>query len=320
MSVADRRQLIERNHGSLSINRQCGLVGLNRSSYYYEPQGESEETFALMREIDRIYTDHPCYGSRRIVAVLRRQGIAVDRDRVVRLMRLMGIEGKLPGQRTTRPAPGHKVHPNLLRGRTVERPGEAWASDITYLPMPKGTMYLTVVMDWYSRYVVAWELSNSLDCDFCVRALESALEGAEAPDLFHGDQGCQYTARGFTVVLEGHNVAISMSGRGRAYDNILVERFWRSLKYDEIYSRAAGETARRRRERSGNHEYGSVDELRRAVAEYIHHYNTERPHQALDYHAPWEIYMNRLDAAESKGNTGIQTWGSQEPLSAPPTN
>ena len=304
MSVADRRQLIERNHGSLSINRQCELVGLNRSSYYYEPQGESEETFALMREIDRIYTDHPCYGSRRIVAVLRRQGIAVDRGRVVRLMRLMGIEGKLPGQRTTRPAPGHKVHPNLLKGRTVEQPGEAWASDITYLPMPKGTMYLTVVMDWYSRYVVAWELSNSLDCDFCVRALERALEGAEAPDLFHSDQGCQYTARGFTVVLEGHNVAISMSGRGRAYDNILVERFWRSLKYEEIYK----------------HEYGSVDELRRAVAEYIHHYNTERPHQALDYHTPWEIYMNRLDAAESKDNTGIQTWGSQEPLSAPPTN
>ncbi|MBT3290788.1 MAG: IS3 family transposase [Victivallales bacterium] len=193
MSVADRRQLIERNHGSLGINRQCELVGLNRSSYYYEPKGETEETFALMGEIDRIYTAHPCYGSRRIAAVLRRQGMAVGRDRVVRLMRLMGIEGKQPGQRTTRPAPGHKVYPNLLKGTAIDRPGQAWATDITYLPMQKGTMYLTAIMDWHSRYIVAWELSNSLDSDFCLRALEKALEVAAPPELFHSDQGCQYT-------------------------------------------------------------------------------------------------------------------------------
>jgi len=304
LSVADRRQLIERNHGSLGISRQCELVGLNRSSYYYEPQGETEETLALMREIDRIYTDHPCYGSRRIAAVLRRQGMAVGRGRVVRLMRLMGIEGKQPGQRTTRPAPGHRIYPNLLKATVVDRPGQAWATDITYLPMPNGTMYLTVIMDWYSRYVIAWELSNTLDSEFCVRALENALDRAGAPEVFHSDQGCQYTAQGFTGVLEDHGVAISMSGRGRAYDNIFVERFWRALKYEEIYK----------------NEYGGARELRRAVEDYIHHYNTDRPHQALGYHTPWEVYVNRLDAAELKCNSGIQTWGSQEPSSAPPTN
>lgn len=280
MSVADRRQLIKRDDGSPSVKRQCELLGLNRSSYYYEPLGETEETFRLMREIDAIYTEHPCYGSRRIAAVLRRRGIAVGRGRVVRLMRLMGIEGKQPGQRTTRPAPGHKIYPNLLKGMAVDGPGQVWASDITYLPMPKGTMYLAVVMDWHSRCILSWELSNSLDGDFCVRALERALEGPEKPQVFHTDQGCQYTSRDFTDVLRDHGIAISMSGRGRAYDNIFVERFWRSLKHEEIYK----------------NEYRTVADLRRAVAAYIHHYNTGRPHQALGYMFPWEVHVRGLDA------------------------
>ena len=302
--MADRRQLVKRDDGSPSVKRQCELVERNRSSYYYEPLGEPPETFALMREIDEIYTDHPCYGSRRIEAVLCRRGHGVGRGRVVRLMRLMGIEGKRPGPRTTRPAPGHKVHPNLLKNMTVDGPCQVWASDITYLPMPKGTMYLTVVMDWYSRCILSWELSNSLDGDFCVRALETALEGPERPQVFHTDQGCQYTMRDFTGVLGANGIAISMSGRGRAYDNIFVERFWRSLKHELIYK----------------NDFQTVPELRRAVSEYINHYNTDRPQQALGHKTPWEIHVRGLDDTPSGNQLESKCGGSQSPSSTPPTN
>jgi len=200
-------------HPSLSVKRQCELLGLPRSSYYCEPTGESRENLDLMNRIDRIYTACPFYGSRRIRDELWRQGIEVGRGRVIRLMRLMGIEGKLPGRRTTRPAPGHKVYPNRLRDRRVERAGEVWATDITYLPMRHGTMYLVAVMDWYSRAILAWEISNSLDTDFCLRVLDEALERHEAPEIFHSDQGCQFTSTAFTARLKEHGIAISMAGR-----------------------------------------------------------------------------------------------------------
>ena len=302
--MADRRQLIKRDDESLSTARKCELLELNRSSYYYEVQGETEETFCLMREIDRIYTDHPYYGSRRIEAVLRRQGRPASRDRIVRLMRLMGIEGKQPGRRTTKAAPGHKVYPNLLRNLPVNRSGQVWCSDITYLPMPKGTMYLVAIMDWYSRCILSWELSNSLDSDFCVRALERALRGPEQPEVFHSDQGCQYTSQAFTGVLRDHGIAISMSGRGRAYDNIFIERFWRSLKHEQIYK----------------HEYGNARDLRRAVDAYMHFYNTDRPHQALDNHTPWETHLSGLAIPAATAHSDTTQGRAQPALPAPPTS
>jgi putative transposase len=304
LSVADRRQLIKRNDESLSTARKCELIDLNRSSYYFEPQGETEETFALMRQIDRIYTDHPYYGSRRIEAVLRREGTPASRDRIVRLMRLMGIEGKQPGRRTTKAAPGHKVYPNLLKNLKVDRPGQVWCSDITYLPMPKGTMYLVAIMDWHSRCVLSRELSNSLDSDFCVRALERALDGPEKPEVFHSDQGCQYTSQAFTGVLQAHGIAISMSGRGRAYDNIFIERFWRSLKHEEIYK----------------HEYESAPALRQAVDAYINFYNLDRPHQALDYHTPWETHLSGLAIPAATAHSDDTQGRAQPAIPAPPTS
>ena len=304
MSVPDRRQLIKRQDASLSVQRQCALLSLNRASFYYQPQGEPAETFLLMRQIDEHYTAHPCYGSRRIRAVLARQGVAVSRERVIRLMRLMGIEGQQPGPRTTRPAPGHKRYPNLLRNVAVDHVGQVWASDITYLPMRTGTMYLTVIMDWYSRCILAWELSNTLDSDFCVRALRDALAQHAPPQVFHSDQGCQYTADAFTAVLRDHAIAISMSGRGRAYDNIFVERFWRSLKTEHLYK----------------HDYDHAAALRQGVAEYLHHYNTDRPHQALGYAVPWEVHVSGLDTPAPPPQISSTGGGGQPAVSAPPTS
>lgn len=308
MSVADRRQLIKRDHASLSLARQCALLELHRSTYYCEPQGESAETYDLMRTIDRVYTDHPEYGSRRLQAVLRREGRHESRGRIARLMRVMGIEGKQPGPRTTRRAPGHAVYPNLLRNRAVEHVGEVWASDITYVPMRTGTLYLVVIMDWSSRCILAWELSNSLDSDFCVRALQAALVRHGQPAIFHSDQGCQYTSQAFTDVLKDRQIKISMSGRGRAYDNIFVERFWRSLKHEQLYK----------------HEYDTVAALRQGVAAYIAHYNTNRPHQALGYEVPWEVHVSGLanaphTAQSNPPDTGTPDTGPSKETSLPST-
>lgn len=259
----------------LSLKRQCSLLSLNRSSYYYVPEtDESELNRALMRIIDEIYTEHPYFGSRRMRAMLHRWfGIRVSRDRVSRLMRIMGLEGKAPGQRTTVRVTSHKVYPNLLRHLEVTHPNQVWCTDITYIPMVRGTMYLVAILDWYSRKVLAWELSNSLDSDFCVRALLDALDRG-APQVFHSDQGCQFTSKAFTSELNERGIQISMSGRGRAYDNIFVERFWRSLKTEEIYKR----------------DYENATELRRSIGEYVHFYNTHRPHAALDYYTPYEVH------------------------------
>ena len=229
-----------------------------------------------MRQIDEQYTRTPFYGSRRMTVMLQGLGYPVNRKRVQRLMRLMGLEGVAPGPRTSRAHPAHKVYPYLLRDLAIERPNQVWASDITYIPMRLGFLYLVAILDWYSRYVVAWSLSNTLDTGFCLEALEQALAGAR-PEIFNSDQGVQYTSADFTGLLSAHEVAISMDGRGRVFDNIFVERLWRTLKYELIYL----------------HDYTSGPELHRTLGEYFDFYNHSRPHQALGYRTPGELYRAR---------------------------
>lgn len=254
--------------------RQCELLGLARSSYYYTPVGESEENLAYMRLIDEQYLSTPFYGSRRMTVWLQRQGYAINRKRVQRLMRQMGLEGLAPGPRTSRPAPEHRVYPYLLRELAITHPNQVWATDITYVPMPRGFMYLVAIMDWYSRYVLAWELSNTLDAGFCLEALETALSGC-CPEIFNSDQGVQFTSAAFTRRLEEAGVRISMDGRGRAFDNIFIERLWRTLKYEDIYLK----------------DYQSVVELLQGLEAYFTLYNNERPHQGLGYQTPAAVYQ-----------------------------
>jgi putative transposase len=236
----------------LSIRRQCELLELNRSSWYYEPAGETA-----------------FYGSRKLAEVL-----GVNRKRVQRLMRLMGLEAIYPKPRTTVRDREHRIYPYLLRSVEVVRPNQVWSSDITYIPMPRGFMYLTVILDWYSRYVLSWRLSNTLDGRFCLEALEEAL-GRERPEIFNSDQGVQYTALAFTSRLERAGVAISMDGRGRALDNVFVERLWRTVKYEDVYLKG----------------YGTVAELESGLTSYFDFYCHRRPHQALGYRTPGEVYQ-----------------------------
>ena len=260
-------------HAGLSVRRQCELLGLSRASFYYKPATETTENLRLMRRIDEQYLKTPFYGSRRMAAWLTREGEAVNRKRVQRLMGVMGLEAIHPKPRTTLANPDHKVYPYLLRDVAIERRDQVWSSDITYLPLARGFMYLTVVMDWHSRYVLSWRLSNTLEGRFCQESLEEALGGGK-PEIFNTDQGVQYTARSFTSRLESAGVAVSMDGRGRALDNIFVERLWRSLKYEEVYLKG----------------YGSVSELESGVSAWLRFYNHERLHQSLSYRTPAEVY------------------------------
>jgi putative transposase len=253
------------------------LLGLNRASYYHEPATETIENLRLMRRIDEQYLKTPFYGSRRMAAWLTREGEEVNRKRVKRLMGLMGLEAIHPGPRTTVRNPDHKVYPYLLRGVKVERRDQVWSTDITYIPMYQGFMYLTAVIDWYSRYVLSWSLSNSLDGRFCLEALEEALRQGK-PGIFNTDQGVQYPARSFTSRLEAAGVLVSMDGRGRALDNVFVERLWRSLKYEEVYLK----------------DYRSVAELVTGLTNWFRFYNEERPHQSLKYRTPAEVYREGL--------------------------
>jgi putative transposase len=243
-------------------------LNLPRSTCYYVPRGESAENLALMRQLDEQYLVTPFYGSRKLARVL-----SVNRKRVQRLMRLMGIEAIRPGRSTTRPAAGHKIYPYLLRNLAVTRPDQVWAGDITYIPLRHGFLYLMAIMDWYSRYVLAWRLSNTLDGAFCREALEEALAKAR-PEIFNSDQGSQFTAAAFTSRLEQRGVAISMDGRGRALDNVFIERLWRSVKYEEVYLR----------------DYADGWEAERALAAYFRFYCHARLHQALRYRTPAEVY------------------------------
>ena len=265
--------MLEPQHPRLSLRRQCALLGLNRSSCYYEPVAESAENLALMRRLDEQYLRTPFYGSRRMTAWLQSQGEDVNRKRVRRLLRLMGLEALYPKPRTTVPGAGHKIYPYLLRHLEVTRPDQVWSADITYVPLRSGFLYLMAILDWYSRYVLAWRLSNSLDTDFCLEALDEALVRGR-PEIFNTDQGVQFTSQEFTRRLESAAVAISMDGKGRALDNVFVERLWRSVKYEEVYLK----------------DYATGAECQAGLKEYLRFYCEERLHQALDYQTPAAVY------------------------------
>ncbi len=260
----------------MSIERQCELLGLPRSSYYYEPVPESEENLRLMRLLDEQYTRTPFYGSRRMVAWLQTQGQMVNRKRVSRLLRLMGLEAIYPKPRLSLPGTPEQKYPYLLRGVSVERCNQVWSCDITYIRMPRGFVYLMAVMDWYSRYVLSWEVSVTLDTSFCLDALDRALRVA-TPEIFNNDQGVQFTSAEFTTRLKAADIRISWDGRGRALDNIFVERLWRSVKYEEVYLK----------------DYASVPDAVSNLRDYFMFYNHERLHQSLDYQTPAQVYLGR---------------------------
>jgi putative transposase len=251
------------------------LLGLCRSSLYYEPAGETAENLRLMRRLDEEYTAHPFLGSRRLTAWLQGQGEAVNRKRVQRLLRRMGLEAIYPKPRLSASRAGHRIYPYLLRGVAIERPDQVWSTDITYVPLASGFMYLAAIIDWYSRYVVAWRLSNTLDGSFCLDMLDEAL-GRGRPEVFNTDQGVQFTAQAWTGRLEAAGVAVTMDGKGRCLDNVFVERLWRAVKYEDIYL----------------WRYEDVPELQRGLGRYFPYYNKARLHQALDYRTPAAVYRD----------------------------
>ena len=266
--------MIGPQHPQLSVVRQCELVGLPRSSFYYQAAAPDPFTLQVMHAIDRIYTDHPFFGVRRIWKTLRNDGYEVNRKRVHRLMQQMGLQAIYPRKRLSVPDNDHRVYPYLLRGLTIDRPDQVWCSDITYLRLRGGFVYLVAVMDWFSRYVLSWRISNTLDAAFCLAALEDALEQA-VPDIFNTDQGSQFTSSEFTGRIEEAGIRMSMDGRGRFLDNIFIERLWRSLKYEDIYLK----------------DYETVPALIDGVDTYFTFYNHERPHQSFDYQIPADVYL-----------------------------
>jgi putative transposase len=268
----------------LSVARRCELIGLSRSTYYLRPATESAENLRLMRLIDEQYLRTPFYGSRRMAAVLQRSGEVVNRKRIARLMRLMGLEGLHPRPRTTAGEPGVRAYPYLLRDRVLTRVDEVWSSDITYVPTRHGYMYLAAVIDWYSRYVLSWRLSNTLDGGFCLEALDEAL-GRGRPEIFNTDQGSQFTSREYTGRLEEAGIAVSRDGRGRALDNVFIERLWRSVKYEDIYIK----------------DYDRVCELEAGLTAYFRFYDEDRPHQSLGYQTPGEVYRAGVGGRLSGG-------------------
>jgi putative transposase len=262
------------------VRRQCELLGLNRSTLYYQPAQETEANLRLMRCIDAEYTRHPFYGSRKMTVWLRGHGEAVNRKRVQRLMRRMGLEAIYPKPRLSAPGQGHRIYPYLLRDVAITRADQVWSTDITYVPLRAGFMYLAAVIDWFSRYVITWRLSNTLDGSFCLEMLEEALQQGK-PEVFNTDQGVQFTAASFTGRLVQAGVAVSMDGKGRCLDNVFVERLWRSVKYEDIYPGC----------------YETVPQLQEGLARYFPFYNEERPHQSLDYRTPRQVYEARRRSA-----------------------
>ena len=270
-----QRELIEAAHPQISIARQCDLVGLPRSTYYYHTQGESAENLTLMRLLDQQYTDTPYYGIRRMTAWLRSQGYAVNHKRVARLLHTMGLETIYPKPRLSQPHPAHRVYPSLLRGVPITRVNQVWSTDITYIRLHGGFIYLVAVMDWFSRSVLSWAVSITMDVSFCLEALDQALEVAR-PDIVNTAQGAQFTSHDFTERLAAAGILISMDGRGRALDNVFVERLWRTVKYEEVYLK----------------EYETPREAMQGLATFFVRYNEWRQHQALDYRTPAAIYFN----------------------------
>jgi putative transposase len=264
---------VEPNHPQLSIAKQCELAGISRATFYYRSQKKSDEP--LMRKIDEVYTKCPFYGGKRITKQLHRDGLIVNHKRVERVMKEMGIEGLRPKKNTSKRHPQHPVFPYLLKGLNIQQPNQVWSTDITYLRLHDGWLYLVALLDWHSRYVLSWQLSESLHSDFCVRNLKQALEVAQ-PQIHNSDQGRQFTAFEYVAELQHKHIQISMDGRGRCHDNIMTERLWRTVKYEEVYLK----------------EYRSPQEARASLMDYFRFYNEERLHQSLNYRTPAEVYFN----------------------------
>jgi putative transposase len=298
MSAPDRRALVERGHCELSVRRQCALLGIARSGLYRPAPANDDDDLALMRQIDELFTSWPFLGSRRMTAMLRTQGHAVNRKRVRRLMRRMGIAALGPKPRTSKPAPGHKIFPYLLRGVAILRPNQVWCADITYIPIGRGFLYLVAIMDWASRAVLSWRLSNTMDVSFCVSALEEALARFGTPAIFNTDQGSQFTSSAFTGVLIAAGVRISMDGRGRWMDNVFIERLWRSLKHEDVYLKG----------------YADGREAHAGIAAWLAFYNSRRPHQALANRTPMAVWR-----AGSSGSLGERAVDMMDNARALPT-
>ena len=274
MSPAKKKAMIRRDHPDLSVSQQCKLVKLSRSAFYYLPVGISATTLALMKAIDRAFTKHPFFGSRQITAYLRRDGIVVGRHRVRHLMAKMGLEAIYKRPRTSQPHPQHKVYPYLLRGMTIKRPNQVWCSDITFIPVKHGFLYLVAIMDWATRKVLSWRLSNTMHADFCIEALKEAIDRFGSPEIMNTDQGSQFTGSAWITTLTEAGVRISMDGRGRCMDNIFIERLWRSLKQEAVYLEDLADGFK----------------AHRAIRHWMKFYNTERPHSALEHKTPREAY------------------------------
>jgi len=284
MSAEDKRRLIDAEDPDLSIERQCELLGLSRSSFYYQSVRDDVYNEILMRLIDEQYTRTPFYGVPRMTEWLRGNGHPVNPKRVRRLMRGMGLEAIYPKPRLSVAGQGHRRYPYLLRGMKIESPNAVWCTDITYIRMSPGFVYLVAIMDWFSRYVVSWEVSITLEVEFCIGALERALETVQ-PEIFNSDQGVQFTSEAFTRRLESRGIRISMDGRGRVFDNIFVERLWRSVKYEEVYLK----------------EYQTVREATESLGRYFEFYNHERMHQSLEYETPVAVYTGQYKRRKKDG-------------------
>src|SRR6266436_4479916 len=285
MSAPDRRARLDRDHSVLSIRQQCRLLSVARSNAYRLPRPANDDDLLMKRLIDELFTAWPFLGSRRIAIMLREKGYSINRKRVQRLMRQMGIAALGPKPRTTKPAPGHKIFPYLLRNLVIDRPSQVWAADITYIPVGRGFLYLVAVIDWASRAVLAWRLSNTMDTAFCVSALEEALARFGKPEIFNTDQGSQFTSAIFTGTLTAAGVKISMDGRGRWIDNVFIERLWRSLKYEDIYLKG----------------YADGHDAKRGIADWITFYNHRRPHQALANRTPITVWRDAITGRSAEG-------------------
>jgi putative transposase len=281
MSAPDRRAKLDRDHPHLSVRQQCAMLGIARSGVYRSACAANDNDLALLRRIDELFTRWPFLGSRRMTAMLRAKGEAVNRKRVQRLMRRMGIAALGPKPRTTKPAPGHTIYPYLLRDVAIDRVNQVWAADITYIPIGRGFLYLVAIMDWASRAVLAWRMSNSMDVAFCVSALEEALARFGQPEIFNTDQGSQFTSAAFTGVLTTAGIRISMDGRGRWMDNVFIERLWRSLKHEDVYLKG----------------YADGHDAKAGITEWIGFYNNQRPHQSLGDRMPMAVWRDGVSSA-----------------------
>ena len=275
--IGERKAMIDRSH-KLSLTQQAALLGISRGSVYYEPVPVSAEDLALMRRIDELHLEFPFAGSRMLRGLLAAEGSKIGRRHIATLMRRMGIEAIYRPPNTSKPAPGHRIYPYLLRGLSIERPNQVWAIDITYIPMARGFVYLAAVMDWFARRILAWRLSNTRELSFCIDAVEAALTQYGSPQIFNTDQGSQFTSAEFTGLLISNGIEISMDGKGAWRDNVFVERFWRTIKYEEVYL----------------HAYDSVADARQSISRYLAFYNARRPHTALDQHTPDQAYFEPL--------------------------